>query len=473
MKNPNERDDEFVYLILAIIVLALITFLLDKYSENIAKVYGWFKIGETAPYAFWHSDWYESTMNVLYSGKKYTLKELSNFYNSFARFFWLPVFGFIIWQIFRRPTRADFKKNHTPESLLHNMSRVFSATAPFLYRDLTKENFNTGTWRLMETPLFFLVKNRCLFDPNNKPFKFHQIYDCGEHPSLYEDREPEQFLRPESHKKGIFDAFRIEKGHSDFVLPEVYMGTPEEEIQRFAASSLIPSVTSPYLNNRKRHVPNKIDENKLRTVLAKQLGEPIKKPFVFKEKWKIGLAVALFLHGYSDKTKKNAHYLLDTMNYSLMYKGPFDPEKVDVKHAPEITLNWRQDKFFMETVAPHMYWTNVFFMALLTYARKRGVVCNAHFGWVKAFDRTLWYALCQTGRQVACAEAAGVWSHYQAERIAKKPLETPYMEIAVQGFVAEMKAEGWLPFSREENADQMKKKQENLTNSQAMARGVR
>ncbi len=60
---------------------------------------------------------------------------------------------------------------------------------------------------------------------------------------------------------------------------------------------------------------------------------------------------------------------------------------------------------------------------------------------------------------MACAEAAGVWSHYYAEEALGHPLEEPYMEIAIEGFREEMIIEGYLN-RKLENERRIRKKAE-------------
>lgn len=326
-------------------------------------------------------------------------------------------------------------KQHNPQTLLEATTKFFSANVPWIERDLTWENNNRGQFRLMESPLQFLIRNKLILDPNGEPFHWDVAYNAGHTRELYKDKT---FPDPR---------------HGEFVLPRRDHGSPECEIRKFDESDLIPCITSAYLNTKKSIVRNTIDEKELESVLKEQLGEYMGgHPYAYftckldypERKWRYGLFMALFYHGYSDKTKKIAFEIFDAMNYSMGGKGEFNPTKIDITDH-RIDQSFLDEEIFQKVVMRHAMHSNVFFMALLQYARLRGVVSTSMFGWVKAFDRTLWYALSQTGRKVCCAEAAGVWSQYHAEKALGHSIGTPFMDIAVEGFKDEMIVEGWLP----------------------------
>lgn len=64
-----------------------------------------------------------------------------------------------------------------------------------------------------------------------------------------------------------------------------------------------------------------------------------------------------------------------------------------------------------------------------------GVLATAWFRWLKKVDRPLWYCLNNVGRRKFHVEAAGVVSHYQAERVVGGPLSDPQVNEALDGIV--------------------------------------
>lgn len=105
-----------------------------------------------------------------------------------------------------------------------------------------------------------------------------------------------------------------------------------------------------------------------------------------------------------------------------------------------------------EIVAPHMAdaklvarlerlgkkhaYVSTALIAMLIWAReKAGVLPSAEFPWVKAVDRSLWYALNNVGRRSFHIEGAGAMNHFFAEKAFDKALITPKVEQAVGGVV--------------------------------------
>lgn len=319
---------------------------------------------------------------------------------------------------------SNFRKRHKPQSLLEAGASVFPSEAPWVHFNPASQSWNLGQWRLMESPLFFLVKHHCLIGEDRQPIRFSQVYgNCGEDPFLYGD-SPEPFN--------------------------------ERAVADFERSPLEPDPDAPLLNSGRRRVANWIDREKLGKILIGQLGPKVAPDCAThflrylddpENRWRFGLFAALVLHGHPDGKKADARRILDSMNRSAA------PGKDGVFRASDIRIDdaEKQIRKISATLpvadfpAIHASFENVLFMALLEHARRRGVLSTASFGWVKAFDRTLWYSFCQTGRRVCCAEAAGAWSHYSAEEAMGRPLHEPYMDIAIDGFEAEMADEGWIP----------------------------
>ena len=83
-------------------------------------------------------------------------------------------------------------------------------------------------------------------------------------------------------------------------------------------------------------------------------------------------------------------------------------------------------------------------MALITRARKKGVLASSQFLWLRPLDRPLWYAVHQCGGRAAWAEAFAAWAHYSAEEKAKKPLPEPRLSHAVRRLRNSLSSQGWL-----------------------------
>jgi len=81
-------------------------------------------------------------------------------------------------------------------------------------------------------------------------------------------------------------------------------------------------------------------------------------------------------------------------------------------------------------IGRHAYTRTVLY-ELLDAARKTGVLASAEFRWLKLVDRQLWFVMNTVGRAVAVPEAAGVYGHYLYEMKAKRAVEKPMVETAV------------------------------------------
>lgn len=79
----------------------------------------------------------------------------------------------------------------------------------------------------------------------------------------------------------------------------------------------------------------------------------------------------------------------------------------------------------------HAFETTAMLRAL-QYAREEGgVLPAAHFVWLRAHDRNLWYALNNMGRQSYHMEALGAMSHFKAEKLTQRPIPVPKVDHAV------------------------------------------
>lgn len=496
-KNQGQRnsdEDILVYIIVGIILLLGLSFVLSYYQGSINYWFSRIKIYETFPYMWWDKSWATVSNQILDGTRDISqtpLSALAKFYNKGAAFFWFPIFAFCIWKVWKRPTKDSCRTLHTPQSLLATVTKIFSTAAPWVHRDLTKVNWNYGTWRLMESPLMFLIRNKAILDPNGEPFHWNVAYECGDTEKLYvqikdSKRGPiskEDEINESSFDTGMAaaradelaqDGKKLELPSGTFQLPVRMNEGEKEEIEKFKKASLVPDLSSPYLNTKKRKVLNTLDERRLRTALFSQVGERLDQENPFgalekylhdpKNRWRYSLALALFLHGFSDKTKSDAEKIFDAMNYSFFDDKPLVPERINIGNTMKLKFKNKDkrlfDQRFQNMCMPHATFMNPFFMSLLSYARTRGVVPSAWFGWLRGFDRTLWYAMSQTGRSVACVEACGAWSHFYAEE-AVGQLDMPYVDMAVEGIRDEMVIEGWLNKTHEEELRDKKRKIDN------------
>lgn len=83
-------------------------------------------------------------------------------------------------------------------------------------------------------------------------------------------------------------------------------------------------------------------------------------------------------------------------------------------------------------LAKHAF-INTGMMSLLVESRDAGRVDSfANFNWVKEKDRTLWYCLDTVGRNVSFVECAGVFAHWEIEKVVGKAISHPEVTTAVE-----------------------------------------
>jgi hypothetical protein len=496
VKNPNSTESEITAIILCVVLAFGAMWFYGAHKATFASWYGWLKVAETYPYMFWNNTWAAAQAQVTGGGYDLSgsMPDIAKFFNTFAAPVWALAMGAFVLKAAKVKTPGSFRRRYTQQTLLETTVRSFSANAPWVRRDIMKESWNRGPWRLMESPSLFAIRRRCMRDPNGDPLKISLCFDCGETEEAYID-----YLRDSRFFGGAyhsFDAFdpprRQAREATSFAIPAPQVQSEEKELAKFTNGSLVPIEDSVYLNRKinlkLRVVENRLDEEKLRVILTRQLGGRLSGDDPFKcllkaSSWRHGLATALYLHGFSDKTKKTAFAIIDAMNLSFLNDKPMEKVAVDTSPAPRVRLEWRTDRTFTMQVMRHARFVNPFFMALLAYARGRGVVSTASFGWVRRLDRPLWYALSQTGRNVCCAEAAGAWSQFNAERLldgvkdvqgATHAFDAPFLDIAIEGFRGELEGEGWLNAETERSralSRRMQDESDAVLGSRARARG--
>ncbi len=160
----------------------------------------------------------------------------------------------------------------------------------------------------------------------------------------------------------------------------------------------------------------KFNEDEARSVLKKQLGavysgfdrlSPARKT--------IGCAFSLYGMG----RKKDCIALMDKVSNSYVEKEgkpecPVFENEEFLKKLAEMKKDF--ESFCQRArIEKHLAFQLPLFMALLTEARRKGVLACSQFLWLRPVDRPLWYALSQCGGRTAWAESLAAWTHYQAE----------------------------------------------------------
>ena len=269
------------------------------------------------------------------------------------------------------------------ETLLRHNAESFPCLLPVVGRGkylLSPESYDAGLWRIARSPLQFAVEHGLLVDDDGKPFP------------------PDQVL---SHGLGSADAPAWGKA--------------------------------------------RLDEAKALEVLQKQLG-PVYKGIAVLSPCRKGLAAAFVAYAGGDK--QEAVGFLDDLSLSYLEKDgvPACAALEDEKLQKRLDAALKKHKGILteQSVARHTSFELVWLMALLTRARKKGVLATSQFIFLRPLDRALWYALSQCGGRAAWAEGFAPWAHYMAEEKAGRVLYEPKLEQAVAALRDALAAQGWL-----------------------------
>lgn len=269
------------------------------------------------------------------------------------------------------------------ESLLRNNAETFPCLRPIVGRGkylLSPASYDAGPWRIARTPVQFALEQGLLLNERGSPFL------------------PEQGL-----KNGMASTESPAYGHA------------------------------------------RLDEGKALAVLKKQLGPPFTG---FDGLSDCRRAAAAAFIAYADGNKKECVAILDEVATSYSEKdGELScPVLAQDTFASRLLTIWEQHQAVLTepSLVRHAAFELPWFMALLTRARRKGVLAGSQFLWLRPLDRPLWYTLNQCGGRAAWAESFAAWAQYQAEEKAGKTLHEPHIGSAVICLREALAAQGWL-----------------------------
>lgn len=292
----------------------------------------------------------------------------------------------------------SFTRRFNMETLLENNVGSFPCLAPVVGRGkylLDPKSFDEGPWRMARSPLQFALEKGLLKDEKDEAFT------------------PDQALR-----NGLGEADMPAYGQGRF------------------------------------------DRARAMDVFCEQLGP---KFMGVAELPPFRQALAAAFLAYAAGERKEAVAILDEMSLSYTQEPEADtPPTEGAEKDPEPRCTVLEDPAFRERIGDtlarhrgileepclkrHSAYVLPWFMALLTRARKKGVLAGPQFLFTRPIDRPLWYALNQCGGRAAWVEAFAPWAHYMAEEKEKdgKALEEANMADAAYSLEAALDALGWL-----------------------------
>lgn len=173
--------------------------------------------------------------------------------------------------------------------------------------------------------------------------------------------------------------------------------------------------------------------------LKKQLG-PSWKPVP-----KLPLHVRCLLAIFATHTTRKGSALDLRQQIAVIFATTTDKAKRDRQLEELIAPHLANEKIMkplLEKAEKHAF-VNTVMIRLLQHVRiEAGVLASADFLWVKDLDRSLWYALNDTGRHAYHIESAGIYSHFFHEMVARRAILEPKVDNAILGLEEYMDKQG-------------------------------
>ncbi len=269
------------------------------------------------------------------------------------------------------------------DKLLAHNAESFACLRPIVGKGkylLSPESYDKGLWRIARSPVQFAVEHKLLVDEQNKPFTEQEVLHNG-------------------------------LAHTDLAA----------------------------------YGQARLDMKKTEDVLTAQLGKAFKN-FEKLTPHRQALACAFLSYGAGEKSV--CMEVLDTLSSSYMENEniPSCPVVDEAHFQEKITNLWEKHEYLLKDklMQRHTSFELVWFMALLTFARRKGVLASSQFLWLRPLDRPLWYALNQCGGRTAWAEGFAAWAHFAAEEKAGVPLAQAHVAHASYRLKETLSQQGWL-----------------------------
>ena len=124
--------------------------------------------------------------------------------------------------------------------------------------------------------------------------------------------------------------------------------------------------------------------------------------------------------------------LLGELSRAWNHKGGLKISHALLKKSRAVLKNREMSGKVLSMCNQHAYENTAMLRGLLVARDEGGVLSPSQFVWLRAFDRSLWYALNNLGRQTFHMEALGSLAHFRIEKLTQRPVLRPRVEHAVE-----------------------------------------
>lgn len=388
MNGQKNEDTRFLLLMAAIVIGILVApFVYATHAGSVNGMLLTIARWELRPFIFFFEEAFERWKEIgTLAPEQLTWEEMTailSYAGSWARWPLLVVLAVLGGSALFMAKTKKLTRSFSMESLLVNNAESFPCLCPVVGKGkylLSKESFDAGPWRIARSPLQFAAEHGLLLKEKGNAF------------------HPNEILRD-----GLGYADMPAFGKADYY---------ESQAEKIFIEQLGEIFTSV------------VDLPPLRRALA-----------------------AAFL-AYAAGEKNTAISLLNAM--SLAYV-----ENNGIPSCPIVSAENFQNRCASvlqnhaklledHLLIIHKGFQLPWFMALLTLARRKGVLAASQFLFVRPLDRPLWYALNQCGGRTAWVEAFAAWAHYDAEMHDGDKHTIATVHFAVVSLKSALDAQGWL-----------------------------
>lgn len=171
---------------------------------------------------------------------------------------------------------------------------------------------------------------------------------------------------------------------------------------------------------------------------VKQLGKPWRGPLKLRPHEQLLLAAFCLK---AARKRNESDVLLGQIAKCWSHKKGLVVDKKLLKQARSILRDRDLCGKTLGKCNQHAFTTTALIRGIQTSREEGGVLSSSQFVWLRGYDRNLWYALNNLGRQAFHMEAVGAMAHYKIEKRIGRPIPRPKVEEAVESLQSYMKSD--------------------------------
>lgn len=271
-----------------------------------------------------------------------------------------------------------YSKRHTMASLVDHNSRMFPWLAPVVNREgsILDEPLDKGAWATVRSPIQWAAQHELILDENKNPIRNDWLINPKT--GLYDENSPLITDQENSEYKDIH-----------------------------------------------------LDYDKAVDLLMDQLGSGLTVPTTVKQfealpDYHQGLIAAFLAYGVAEK--KKGLNLFNQMSLSfkegdwIEEEGRAENYSININGAKELFEQYMDNPDYKRITKLHSSFYYPFMIAMIEFARSKGVLEGSKFIWLRPTERLLWYCLNEEGGYTGWIEALGPWTHYTFEKYFKSTI---------------------------------------------------